>query len=148
MNWWKLIVLEHVRDEIAAGCTSAGIDATWGRVLFCREGLLMGLPGFLYFLMNQLAFIGLENVEASTYALVSQLKILTTAVFMRLLVGKRLQWFQWRALLLLIIGVFSYKQQPPSLRDLLLSMWLVSTCLWSTFSLWMEAGQKNSAALE
>src|SRR5690242_18909566 len=44
-------------------------------IMLSRECLYMSVPGFLYFMMNQLAFVGLENLEASTYALVSQLKI-------------------------------------------------------------------------
>jgi UDP-galactose transporter len=81
-------------------------------IMFCREGLLMIVPGLLYFLMNQLAFVGLENLDASTYSLVSQLKILTTAFFARVLLQKQLAWYQWRALTLLVIGVILVQQQP------------------------------------
>lgn len=81
-------------------------------ILWCKECLLMGLPGLLYFAMNNLAFIGLENLEASTYSLVSQLKILTTAVFARIMLQKKLWWFQWRALVLLVIGVVLVQSQP------------------------------------
>lgn len=81
-------------------------------IIFCREGVLMLVPGLLYFLMNQLAFIGLENLDASTYSLVSQLKILTTAFFARVLLKKQLAWYQWRALALLVIGVILVQQQP------------------------------------
>lgn len=81
-------------------------------ILWCKECLLMGLPGLLYFAMNNLAFIGLENLEASTYSLVSQLKILTTALFARVMLHKKLWWFQWRALVLLVIGVVLVQSQP------------------------------------
>ena len=98
--------------KIRAPIKPGGMIKHLTTILFCKECLLMAVPGFLYFLMNQLAFVGLENLEASTYALVSQLKILTTALFARLLLSQKLWWHQWRALLLLVIGVVLVQAQP------------------------------------
>lgn len=98
--------------KLRAPIRANGLVRHLASILFCRECLLMAVPGFLYFIMNQLAFVGLENLEASTYSLVSQLKILTTAVFARVLLQKKLWWFQWRALLLLVIGVVLVQAQP------------------------------------
>ena len=46
-----------------------------------------------------------RNLEAATFQLLSQLKILTTALFSVLLLGKTLKAAQWGALLLLTLGV-------------------------------------------
>jgi UDP-sugar transporter A1/2/3 len=74
-------------------------------LLLSRGMLLISLPGMLYFVHNQLAFIALQRVDATTFAILTQLKFLTAAVFNRTLLGKKLYWYQHRALWLLVIGV-------------------------------------------
>lgn len=91
--------------RIASRVPLRSLPAHVGGVLGCRAMLLMGVPGLLYYCMNQLVFISLSYLDSSTFALISQLKLITAALFGRLLIGKKLYWFQHRALLLLIIGV-------------------------------------------
>lgn len=58
----------------------------------------------LYSIGNVMSYYALGKVEASVYTVLSQLKILTTAAFSMLLLGKTISFTKWRALMMLIIG--------------------------------------------
>lgn len=77
-----------------------------------QTSLVMSVPGALYLVQNKLTFVGLQNLDSGTYAILSQLKLLTTALFSVAMMGKRLHQFQWRALLLLFIGVILVQARP------------------------------------
>jgi UDP-sugar transporter A1/2/3 len=65
----------------------------------------MAIPALVYFVQKLLSFKGLENLDPTIYAIVTQLKLLTTAVFSVIMLKKQLSPRKWRALLLLVIGV-------------------------------------------
>lgn len=50
-------------------------------------------------------YIALRNIDAATYQITFQLKILTTAIFSVTLMKKKLSLIQWLSLLLLMFGV-------------------------------------------
>jgi UDP-sugar transporter A1/2/3 len=77
------------------------------RDLFCqpKELLKMLVPSGLYAIQNNLLYIALSNLEAATFQVTYQLKILSTAIFSVLLLGTALTKQKWLALLLLMIGV-------------------------------------------
>jgi solute carrier family 35 (UDP-sugar transporter), member A1/2/3 len=56
-------------------------------------------------IQNHLQFVAISNLEATTFQVSYQLKILTTALFSVLLLRKQLSSSQWPALFLLAIGV-------------------------------------------
>lgn len=60
------VPLRSLPSHVASLCGSRGM-------------LLMGVPGLLYFIMNQLVFVGLQNLDAATFSLMSQTKLITTA---------------------------------------------------------------------
>ena len=70
-----------------------------------RDTLMLGVPGGLYLLQNNIIFVALTHLDAATYQVTYQLKILTTAVFSVAMLGKRLERRQWLALGLLFVGV-------------------------------------------
>lgn len=63
------------------------------------------IPAFLYTVQNNLLYIALKNLDAATYSVCYQTKILTTALFSVILLNKRLTAWKWGALFLLTIGV-------------------------------------------
>jgi UDP-sugar transporter A1/2/3 len=63
------------------------------------------IPAACYLIMNRLSFFALKRVDPATFTLIFQLKLLTTACFSMLMLGRSYKAFQLRALLLLIIGV-------------------------------------------
>ena len=79
-----------------------------------RFSLPMAVPGAIYLVQNLLTYVGLGALEGSTYAILVQLKLLTTAVFAVLMLGKKLWSYQWRALFLLFVGVVLVQMKPSS----------------------------------
>ena len=70
-----------------------------------RDTLVSAIPASLYTLQNNLLILALTNLDAATYQVTYQLKILTTAGFSVLLLGKKLDPRQWVSLVLLMTGV-------------------------------------------
>mmetsp|Transcript_16870 Transcript_16870/g.47103 ORF Transcript_16870/g.47103 Transcript_16870/m.47103 type:complete len:374 (+) Transcript_16870:388-1509(+) len=62
------------------------------------------VPGVCYFLHNNLMFMVLGDVQPWAYMIIANLKIATTAVMFRLLLGRKLTKLQWHALVLLVVG--------------------------------------------
>lgn len=65
----------------------------------------MSVPAILYLLQNNLQFLAVGLLDAATFQVLHQMKILTTAIFSVLLLGKVLLYRQWLSLLTLTIGV-------------------------------------------
>ena len=70
------------------------------------------IPALLYFIQNTLAYVGLQNLEAGAFAVLVQLKTLTTAVFSVILLNKKLSANQWRALCLLVLAAILIETPP------------------------------------
>ena len=69
------------------------------------ETLKLLIPASLYTVQNNLLFMALSNLDAATYQVTYQLKILATALFSVAMLHKRLSTAQWISLLLLMAGV-------------------------------------------
>uniref|UniRef100_A0A2P2I0I9 UDP-galactose translocator-like n=1 Tax=Hirondellea gigas TaxID=1518452 RepID=A0A2P2I0I9_9CRUS len=69
------------------------------------DTLKVTVPAFVYLLQNNLLYVSASNLDAATYQVTYQLKILTTALFAVLMLGRVLHGMQWLALLLLCGGV-------------------------------------------
>lgn len=69
------------------------------------ETLKLLIPAGLYTLQNNLLFVALSNLDAATYQVTYQLKILTTAIFSVLMLSRKLDSFKWTSLIILMAGV-------------------------------------------
>lgn len=69
------------------------------------EVLRLSVPSLLYTVQNNLLYLALTNLDAATYQVCYQLKILTTAVFSALMLGRRFSTRKWAAIVLLTLGV-------------------------------------------
>jgi len=63
------------------------------------------LPATCYLVMNLLQYDALERLDAASFSVLSQLKVLTSALLSRWLLGRRLSVDQWRWLVVLVAGV-------------------------------------------
>ena len=59
----------------------------------------------LYFAQNNLLFFAIAHLDAATYQVTAQLKILTTALFSALMLNRRFSTMQWLSLILLTVGM-------------------------------------------
>lgn len=69
------------------------------------DTLKVAVPSIVYYVQNNLIYLGATHLDAATTQVTYQLKILTTAVFSVIVLKKRLYSHQWLALLVLFIGV-------------------------------------------
>lgn len=89
---------------------SRGLSGLWQSLnneLFSQpmELLKLSVPSLAYVVQNNLLYYALSNLDAATYQVGYQLKILTTAVFSVVMLGKTLSWIQWGSLIILTVGV-------------------------------------------
>lgn len=85
--------------------TAAGLFGELGAAVFTGDSWKMAIPAMLYTLQNSLQYVGVSNLDASTFQVTYQLKILTTALFSVMLLGRSLSLRKWLSLLLLTVGV-------------------------------------------
>ncbi|XP_035676721.1 UDP-galactose translocator-like isoform X2 [Branchiostoma floridae] len=69
------------------------------------DSLKMAVPALVYTLQNNLAYVAISNLSAATFQVTYQLKIMTTALFSILMLGKSISRMQWVSLFLLFAGV-------------------------------------------
>ena len=69
------------------------------------ELLKLSVPSLLYTIQNNLLYYALSHLDAATFQVGYQVKILTTALFSVFMLGKSLSIMQWGSLVILTIGV-------------------------------------------
>ena len=69
------------------------------------DTLKVAVPSFVYYVQNNLLYVGSTHLDAATSQVTYQLKILTTAIFSVVMLHKKLSMVQWFALFTLFGGV-------------------------------------------
>lgn len=69
-----------------------------------RSVRLYPIPSVIYLIHNNVQFATLTYVDTSTYQIMGNLKIVTTAILFRLFLRRKLSNLQWMAIVLLAIG--------------------------------------------
>lgn len=78
------------------------------------DTLKVAVPSIVYYIQNNLLYVGATHLDAATCQITYQLKILTTALFSVAMLNKRLYPHQWLALVLLFAGVALVQLQQQS----------------------------------
>lgn len=76
------------------------------------EWAQLAVPALLYTVQNTMLYVGYANVEAAIGQITYQTKILWTALFSVLILGKKLSANQWLALCVLAFGVVAVQITP------------------------------------
>lgn len=74
-------------------------------ILNIKDTLRVCVPSFLYVIQNNLLYVSASNLDAATYQVTYQLKLLTTAFFAVIVLKRKLKKWQWGALGLLVAGI-------------------------------------------
>lgn len=83
--WTKLIVSQNFSNKV--------------------ETLKLAVPALLYTLQNNMIYVALANLEATTFQVGYQSKVITTAVLSVLMLNRSLSWNKWVALFILTGGI-------------------------------------------
>lgn len=75
------------------------------------DNLKITVPSLIYVIQNNLLYVAMSNLDAATFQVTYQLKILTTALFSVVMLRKRLSAAQWVSLLILFVGVSAVQLQ-------------------------------------
>ncbi|WVN88603.1 uncharacterized protein L203_103814 [Cryptococcus depauperatus CBS 7841] len=73
--------------------------------VFSRDCWKLSVPAILYVIQNNLQYVAASNLDVATFQVTYQMKILTTAFFSVLFLGRRLSRAKWASLVLLAVGV-------------------------------------------
>lgn len=95
-------------SDDAAPSSPAGysLSQLWSDIFSFKSGFFKLLvPAILYTLQNNLQFVAATNLDAATFQVTYQCKILTTALFAVLMLGQSLSAKKWLSLVILTAGV-------------------------------------------
>ncbi|MEE6517345.1 hypothetical protein FKM82_027512 [Ascaphus truei] len=76
------------------------------------ETLKLAIPSGIYTLQNNLLYVALSNLDAVTYQVTYQLRIITTALFSVSMLQRKLNRYQWFSLVMLMGGVALIQVNP------------------------------------
>ncbi|KAK0630943.1 nucleotide-sugar transporter-domain-containing protein [Bombardia bombarda] len=86
------------------------------RSIFAPDSWKLVVPAALYTFQNSLVYVAISNLDAVTFQVTYQIKIITTVLFSILLLGRNVSSRQWMSLILLTLGV-AMVQIPGSLSS-------------------------------
>lgn len=102
-----------VTEALKFGISSLFIEGTEGRTLLAEYNHIMShaapmlVPAAVYLLMNWISLFAFSHVDASIFAMVQQMKILSTALFAKHYLGRTIDNWRWLVLCILALAVGS-----------------------------------------
>ncbi|XP_076440080.1 UDP-N-acetylglucosamine transporter-like [Babylonia areolata] len=107
----KLVVCLYM-----ALCSASGqrVRGVWQDLTDVGEAVRTAIPAALYTLQNNLQFVAVSHLDAATFQVTYQLKILTTALFSVVFLGRQLDSLRWSSLVMLTAGVALVQLPDPS----------------------------------
>ncbi|CAM4758531.1 unnamed protein product [Rotaria magnacalcarata] len=91
--------------------SSVHVDVSLSRIQirsWLKQSLPYSIPGILYFINNNLAVHMQVQMDPASYQILSNFKILTTAILYRIIIKQKLTRRKWFALSLLFFGGLAY----------------------------------------
>ncbi|KAK9494865.1 nucleotide-sugar transporter-domain-containing protein [Lipomyces doorenjongii] len=88
----------------AVAAYDRGLRLAWIEV-FSRDCWKLAIPACLYTVQNSLQYVAVSNLDAATFQVTYQLKIITTAIFSVTMLHRSLSPLKWMSLLMLTLGI-------------------------------------------
>lgn len=102
--------------SLAIAVKQSGAKKTY-REAFSSDSWKLAIPAALYTLQNSLQYTAVSNLDATTFQVTYQLKILTTAFFSVAMLNRTLSKIQWVSLVLLTLGIAMVQITPDAFQD-------------------------------
>lgn len=100
-----VVALQDTRSSLGANTSPSTLaKSVYGQV-FSNDSWKLAIPAALYTLQNSLQYVAVSNLDAATFQVTYQLKILTTALFSVTMLKRQLTVKKWVSLMLLMAGV-------------------------------------------
>ncbi|KAI9686615.1 MAG: hypothetical protein M1822_003626 [Bathelium mastoideum] len=99
------MALYDISSNLPPSSPATTLFSTLSSAVFTGDSWKLAIPAMLYTLQNSLQYLAVSNLEAATFQVTYQLKILTTALFSVLMLGRTLSLRKWLSLVLLAAGV-------------------------------------------
>lgn len=97
--------LYEMSNTLPPNTTLWTICQTLTTAVFANESWKLAIPAVIYTIQNTLQYVAVSNLDAATFQVTYQLKILTTAIFSVVMLGRSLSSRKWISLFLLVVGV-------------------------------------------
>ncbi|KAK4033671.1 hypothetical protein C8A01DRAFT_49784 [Parachaetomium inaequale] len=101
----SLVLAAHDTRRSHPGASTSTLIVHLRHSIFAPDSWKLIVPAALYTLQNSLVYAAISNLDAVTFQVTYQLKILTTVLFSILLLGRSVSPRQWLSLVLLTAGV-------------------------------------------
>lgn len=99
------VALYDLAKNMPPGTPATVLLTTLVSTVFAGDSWKLAVPAAMYTLQNSLQYVAVSNLDAATFQVTYQLKILTTAIFSVIMLGRVLSVKKWAALALLMAGV-------------------------------------------
>jgi len=101
-----VILQEAIKAVMCVGLLlhSGGSAEVWEALAPTAEAVKTSIPALLYLFQNNMQYVAVSYLDAATYAILYQLKILTAAMMSVVILRKSLSGMQWIALMVLTVG--------------------------------------------
>lgn len=95
----------HETSEALPGSPLTKLLPALSRSVFTADSWKLAIPAGLYTFQNTLQYVAVSNLDAATFQVTYQLKILTTALFSVTMLNRSLSTKKWISCVLLMAGV-------------------------------------------
>lgn len=99
------VALYDISRNLSPSTPATSLFTTLYNNAMTADSWKLAIPASLYTLQNSLQYVAVSNLDAATFQVTYQLKILTTALFSVAILGRSLSTRKWVALVLLTFGV-------------------------------------------
>lgn len=75
------------------------------RSSFTKDTWKLAIPAALYTVQNNLQYVAVSNLDAATFQVTYQFKIITTAIFSVTMLRRQISTFKWATIVMLTVGI-------------------------------------------
>lgn len=99
------IALHETSQTIPRSMPATHLFTALGSAIFSGDSWKIAMPAGLYTLANSLQYVAISNLDAATFHVTYQFKIIVTAVLSVYMLKRSINARQWLSLVLLMVGV-------------------------------------------